>query len=54
MLSSDPETALSDFFAERRYDMLVLGALAHRRALTSILGTLTGKIVDRSPATLCW
>jgi nucleotide-binding universal stress UspA family protein len=46
VLSGDPEIALSDFVTERHYDMLVVGALAHARAPTRVVGTLTSKLVD--------
>jgi universal stress protein E len=46
VLSGNPETTLPAFAAERHYDVLVLGALTHRRALTALVGSLTNKIVD--------
>ena len=46
MLSGVPETTLAAFAAARRYDVVVLGALTHRRALTTVVGTLTSKLVD--------
>jgi len=46
VLSGAPETTLPAFAADRRYDVLVLGALTHRRALTALVGSLTSKIVD--------
>jgi len=46
VLSGDPEIALAEFVAERHYDMLVVGALAHGRAHTRVVGTLTSKLVD--------
>jgi len=32
---------------ERRYDLIVLGALTHRKALTQLVGTLTGRLIER-------
>ena len=46
LLSGVPETTLTVFAAARRYDVVVLGALTHRRALTTLVGTLTSKLVD--------
>jgi universal stress protein E len=46
MLSGEPERSLSKFVTEQRYDMLVLGALAHSLAYTSVVGTLTSKLVE--------
>lgn len=46
MLSGVPEIALAAFAGARRYDVVVLGALTHRRALTTLVGTLTSKLVD--------
>jgi universal stress protein E len=46
VLSGDSEIALPEYLAARRYDMLVLGALTHRPALTTVVGTLTSKLVD--------
>jgi universal stress protein E len=46
VLSGVPETTLAVFAAARRYDVVVLGALTHRRALTTLVGTLTSKLVD--------
>jgi universal stress protein E len=46
MLSGVPETTLAAFAAARRYDVVVLGALTHRRAFTTLVGTLTSKLVD--------
>jgi universal stress protein E len=46
MLSGVPETTLGGFAAARGYDVIVLGALTHRRTLTSLVGTLTSKLLD--------
>jgi universal stress protein E len=46
VLSGSPEQALPMFAAERDYDVLVMGALTHRKGLASLVGTLTGKLVE--------
>jgi universal stress protein E len=46
VLSGDPEITLAGFVAERGYDMVVLGALAHHLAQASLVGKLTSKLVD--------
>jgi len=46
VLSSGPETTLAGFAVARGYDVVVLGALTHRRTLTSLVGTLTRKLLD--------
>lgn len=46
VLSGDPDVALSDFARQSRYDVLVLGALTHRRGIAALLGTLTGRLID--------
>jgi universal stress protein E len=46
VLYGDPEIALCRFADEQRYDVLVIGALTHRSALTALVGTLTSKLVD--------
>jgi universal stress protein E len=46
VLEGDPEHVLPAFAASRHYDLLVLGALTHRPGLTSLVGTLTSKLVD--------
>lgn len=46
LVVGDPASALPAFAAERRYDLLVLGALTHRKALTALVGTLTGRLIE--------
>jgi universal stress protein E len=46
MLVGDPAAALSAFGTEQHLDVLVLGALTHRRGLTALVGTLTGDLMD--------
>jgi universal stress protein E len=45
-LSGNPEQALSVFAADRKYDALVMGALTHRKGLASLVGTLTGRLIE--------
>jgi universal stress protein E len=46
VLSGSQEQALPMFAAERDYDVLVMGALTHRKGLASLVGTLTGRLVE--------
>jgi universal stress protein E len=46
VLYGNPEEALPAFAADRDYDVLVMGALTHRKGLTSLVGTLTGRLVE--------
>jgi universal stress protein E len=46
VLSGQPERTLPAFFGEQGYDALVLGALAHRTAGTTPVGTLTSTLLD--------
>jgi universal stress protein E len=46
VLSGSPEQALPMFAAEHDYDVLVIGALTHRKGLASLVGTLTGRLVE--------
>lgn len=46
LIDGEPATALTEFAAARRYDLIVLGALTHRKTLTALLGTLTGRLID--------
>jgi universal stress protein E len=46
VLSGQPERTLPAFLSERGYDALVLGALAHRTAGTTPVGTLTSTLLD--------
>ena len=41
ILAGEPVTAMAAFGVEQHYDVLVLGALTHRRGLTAMVGTLT-------------
>ena len=46
VLEGEPAANLSEFAADRGYDVLVLGALTHRETLAALVGTLTTKLVD--------
>jgi universal stress protein E len=46
VLTGEPETKLPGFLASGAYDVLVIGALTRRPALTSLVGTLTGRLID--------
>jgi len=46
ILAGEPERILPLFVREQRYDALVLGALAHRAAGTTPVGTLTSTLLD--------
>lgn len=46
LLEGEPAKILPHFAAERQYDVVVMGALTHRPALTALVGTLTGTLVD--------
>jgi universal stress protein E len=46
VLYGDPESTLPAFAAEQNFDVLILGALAHRPASSVTVGALTSKLVD--------
>jgi universal stress protein E len=46
LIDGEPAEALTEFAATCHYDLMVLGALTHRKALTALLGTLTGHLID--------
>ena len=46
LIDGEPAVALTEFAAACHYDLMVLGALTHRKALTALLGTLTGHLID--------
>jgi len=46
VLVGEPAKTLPEFAAGRGYDLLVLGALTHREALTALVGTLTGRLME--------
>lgn len=46
VLQGDPDQTLPQFARDRRYDAMVLGALSHRPAVATAVGTVTGRLVD--------
>lgn len=46
VICGEPATVLPAFALERDFDLIVLGALTHRKALTALVGTLTGKLIE--------
>jgi universal stress protein E len=46
VLGGQPEHSLARFLTEQGYDALILGALAHRSAGTTPVGTLTSTLLD--------
>lgn len=46
ILAGDPEQVLPAFARQRDYDVLVLGALAHRAGPAAPVGSLTSRLVD--------
>jgi nucleotide-binding universal stress UspA family protein len=46
MLEGDPDTTVPRFSAERHYDVLVMGALAHRAGLAPVVGSLTSRLIE--------
>jgi universal stress protein E len=46
LIHGEPTTVLPAFAQQRSYDLIVLGALTHRKALTALVGTLTGKLIE--------
>jgi universal stress protein E len=46
LLHGEPAQTLPRFVAERDYDVLFVGALAHRRALAALVGTLTERLLE--------
>jgi len=46
VLCGEPATVLPQFAQHRDFDLIVLGALTHRKALTALVGTLTGRLIE--------
>jgi len=46
VLEGEPAVAIPRFAAKRPYDLLVLGALTHRKTVTALVGTLTGQLIE--------
>jgi universal stress protein E len=52
VLTGEPATVIPQFAALRGYDLLVVGALTHRRSVTALVGTLTGRLMETLDADL--
>ena len=46
LIDGEPAVALTEFAAACHYDLIVLGALTHRKALAALLGAVTGHLID--------
>jgi universal stress protein E len=46
LIAGEPAAALREFSSRRAFDLIVLGALTHRRTLTALVGTLTGRLIE--------
>lgn len=46
LVDGEPAVALTEFATAFHYDLIVLGALTHRKTLSALLGTLTGRLID--------
>ena len=46
VLIGDPAKMLPRHAADRHYDLVVLGALTHQKAMTALVGTLTGRLIE--------
>ena len=46
LIAGEPAAALREFSARRGFDLIVLGALTHRKSLTALVGTLTGRLIE--------
>ncbi|MGA7540553.1 MAG: universal stress protein [Steroidobacteraceae bacterium] len=46
LIAGEPAAALQEFSTRRGFDLIVLGALTHRKTLTALVGTLTGRLIE--------
>ena len=46
LIAGEPAQALGQFCARCDFDLIVLGALTHRKTLGAIVGTLTGRLIE--------
>jgi universal stress protein E len=46
LIAGEPAEALQQFCARRDFDLIVLGALTHRKTLGALVGTLTGRLIE--------
>jgi universal stress protein E len=46
LVDGEPADVLTEFATARHYDLIVLGALTHRRTPTALVGSLTGRLLE--------
>lgn len=46
IVAGEPMVVLPEFAARNDFDLIVLGALTHRKTLAALVGTLTGKLIE--------
>ncbi|HVS75377.1 MAG TPA: universal stress protein [Steroidobacteraceae bacterium] len=46
VLCGEPAVVLPEHAVQRGFDLIVLGALTHRKSLTALVGTLTGRLLE--------
>lgn len=46
VIAGEPAEVLREFAARRNFDLIVLGALTHRKTLAALVGTLTGRLIE--------
>ena len=46
LIAGEPAQALREFCARCDFDLIVLGALTHRKTLGALVGTLTGRLIE--------
>jgi len=47
VVAGDPHETLAEVIAPRDYDVILLGALTHRRGFAALVGTLTNQLVEK-------
>lgn len=47
VVAGDPHVTLAELIAPRDYDVILLGALTHRRGFAALVGTLTNQLVEK-------
>jgi len=48
VVGGDTARVLPEFIAAHGYDLVALGALTHHKALTALVGTFTGRLIERA------
>jgi len=46
VITGEPVEVLREFSMRRNFDLVVLGALTHRKVLAALVGTLTGRLIE--------